>query len=176
MDAILRELTQPVPALGLIVFATLMITAAVSDLLTYKIPNKLNLAIGLSFFAYALIAQIDPFEIAHRVIWATVVFFVAAQMFNFGWMGGGDVKMIPMVMLWIPHTLYLELLSVIAIYGGILTIVILVMRAIPMPVFTVGWAWLDRIHAQEKKIPYGIAIALGAVTLDLLAINGSLLT
>ncbi len=176
MDAILRELAQPIPGMALVVFTGLMITAAVGDLLTYTITNKLNLTIGLAFLVFAILLPVAPFEIATRAIWATVVFFICAQMFHFGWMGGGDVKMIPMVMLWIPHNFYLELLTVIALYGGVLTLTIMLMRAIPMPVFTVGWTWLDRIHAQEKKIPYGIAIALGAMTLKLMEVSGNLLT
>lgn len=176
MNAILRELSQPVPGIGLIVFSLLMITAAVSDLLTYKIPNKLNLAIGISFAIYAVALPIDPYEIGYRLAWAMFVFFIAAQMFNFGWMGGGDVKMIPMVMLWVPHNMYMELLSLISLYGGALTVGILLMRAVPMPVFIVNWTWFDRIHAQEKKIPYGIAIALGALNLRLFEISGNILT
>ena len=176
MNAILTELSQPIPAAGLICFTVLLVYAAVSDLLTMRIPNWLNGAIAYTWIAYALLLPLDYTEMGLRVVWALGVFSVAAWMFFRGWMGGGDVKMIPAVMLWIPSIHYYELLAVVSMYGGALAIGVLMLRAFAMPVFTVGWVWLERIHSMQKKIPYGIAIACGGLTIKYMEITGNLLT
>jgi prepilin peptidase CpaA len=176
MNAFLNELSQPIPGTGLIIFFGLLSYAAVSDLLTMRIPNWLNAAIATTWLVYALLLPLDWTEIGYRVVWALGVFMVAACMFYRGWMGGGDVKMIPAVMLWIPHAHYYELLAVVSMFGGMLAISVLMLRAFAMPVFTVGWVWLERIHSMQKKIPYGIAIALGGMTIKYMEVAGELLT
>lgn len=176
MDAIIRELSQPVPGTGLILFTLLLSYAALSDLFTMRIPNWLNGGLAWTAIAYMCLLPVGYAEMGYRVAWAVGVFFVAACMFYRGWMGGGDVKMIPAVMLWIPHQHYYELLAVVSMYGGLLAISILLLRAFAMPVFTVGWVWLERIHTDQKKIPYGIAIAAGGLTIKYMEITGNLLT
>src|SRR3546814_3928673 len=50
---------------------------------------------------------------------AFLVFLLFAGLFAVGAMGGGDVKMIGAVMLWIPLPLFLPMLMIMAIGGGI---------------------------------------------------------
>src|SRR3546814_4627991 len=52
---------------------------------------------------------------------ALAVFLTFAGLFAIGAMGGGDVKMIGAVMLWIPLPLFLPMLMVMAIAGGLLS-------------------------------------------------------
>ncbi len=177
MNAIMNELSQPVPGLGLTIFVLLMTYAAVSDLLTMRIPNWLNLATIVSAIAFGLLLPLDSVEFGSRLIWATAVFAICYCMFHLNWMGGGDVKMIPGVLLWCPSAHYVELLAGISMYGGALAFGVILVRSFPMPVFTVGWTWLDRIHThKERKIPYGIAIAAGGITIKLMEVNGNLIS
>jgi prepilin peptidase CpaA len=37
------------------------------------------------------------------------------------------------------------------------------LRAQPLPAFALGWGWLSRLHDQKTGIPYGIALAAGAL-------------
>jgi prepilin peptidase CpaA len=74
------------------------------------------------------------------------VFLIFAGVFAIGAMGGGDVKMIGAVMLWIPLPLFLPTLTVMAIAGGLLSGAMLIhikMRPSEKPV----------------EVPYGVAIA-----------------
>jgi len=135
-------------SLGLMaVLGLLMITAAVSDLRSRTISNELNAAIALLAI---------PFWIASGLaVWpdmpiqfgaAFAVFLVFAGLFAIGAMGGGDVKMIGAVMLWIPLPLFLPMLTVMAVGGGILSAVMLIHL---------------KIRRSEKpvEVPYGVAIA-----------------
>src|SRR3546814_5725555 len=61
-------------------------------------------------------------------------------------MGGGDVKMIGAVMLWIPLPLFMPMLMIMAIGGGILSAAML----IPMQF---------RPSHKVAEVPYGVAIA-----------------
>ena len=135
-------------SLGLMaVLGLLMIAAAVSDLRSRTISNELNAAIALLAI---------PFWIASGLaVWpdmpiqfgaAFAVFLVFAGLFAIGAMGGGDVKMIGAVMLWIPLPLFLPMLTVMAVGGGILSAVMLIHL---------------KIRRSEKpvEVPYGVAIA-----------------
>src|SRR3546814_20246708 len=61
-------------------------------------------------------------------------------------MGGGDVKMIGAVMLWIPLPLFLPMLMVMAIAGGLLSGAMLIHMKL-------------RRTKQPPEVPYGVAIA-----------------
>jgi hypothetical protein len=81
---------------------------------------------------------------------AAVVFagFVAA--FHFGWMGGGDVKMIGALALWLPLQPLMWMLVVMSLLGGVLTVVLLIDRAV-------------RPRTTPIEVPYGVAIAIAAL-------------
>ena len=81
---------------------------------------------------------------------AFAVFAVFAGLFALGAMGGGDVKMIGAVMLWIPLYLYFPMLTIMAIGGGILSAVMLVQ---------------SKIRPSDKviEVPYGVAIAIAGL-------------
>jgi prepilin peptidase CpaA len=135
-------------SLGLMaVLGLLMIAAAISDLRSRTISNELNAAIALLAI---------PFWIATGLaLWPDVpvqfgaafgVFLIFAGLFAVGGMGGGDVKMIGAVMLWIPVPLFLPMLTVMAIAGGILSAVMLIHMKL-------------RPSDKPVEVPYGVAIA-----------------
>jgi len=53
--------------------------------------------------------------------------------------------------------------STSSLFGGALTILLLEFRQWPLPYALSGQAWLLRLHAKETGIPYGIALAIGAL-------------
>jgi len=65
-------------------------------------------------------------------------------------MGGGDVKLLTALALWIAPMPFLKLLVIMALAGGVLTIVM--------------GAWhLMRRQRDRIAIPYGVAIAFGGL-------------
>jgi prepilin peptidase CpaA len=135
-------------SLGLmVVLGLLMIAAAISDLRSRSISNELNAAIALLAIPFWVASGLGLWpEAALQFGAAFAVFLAFAGLFAIGAMGGGDVKMIGAVMLWIPLPLYMPMLMVMAIGGGALSAVMLIhmkMRPSDKPV----------------EVPYGVAIA-----------------
>jgi len=125
----------------------LMIAAAISDLRSRTISNELNAAMALLSIPFWIASGLALWpDVAIQFGAAFAVFLVFVGLFAIGAMGGGDVKMIGAVMLWIPLPLFMPMLTIMAIGGGILSAIMLIhmkMRPSDKPV----------------EVPYGVAIA-----------------
>lgn len=146
-----------------IIFPALMAFAASSDLLTMRISNKLVLVTAAAFFVLALIAGMAPVEIGWHVAAGAAVLAVTFGMFAAGWIGGGDGKLAAAIGLWFGFDLLLPFLLYASLYGGALTLLILIGRRylLPAPLMQVGW--IERLHNEKTGIPYGIALAAAAL-------------
>ena len=84
----------------LIVFPALMIGAAVSDLFTMTIPNRLAIGLTVAFFVFALALHMPSAAIGMHVLAGIAVLTVTFGLFAFGWIGGGDAKLAAATALW----------------------------------------------------------------------------
>jgi prepilin peptidase CpaA len=127
--------------------AIALLVAAFTDIRRRQIDNWLNAAVaaGAPLFWWATGLTLWP-GAALQITLAVVTFFVLAGLFALRAMGGGDVKLLTALALWMPAVLFLKLLVIMALAGGILTI------ALSM------WH-ITRRRKDKLKIPYGIAIA-----------------
>jgi prepilin peptidase CpaA len=75
-----------------------------------------------------------------------------------GWVGGGDAKLLAAVALWAGTDLLLPLLVVTSAFGAVLALSLLWMRQL-------AWPGCLPALAPGAPIPYGVAIAAGAVWL-----------
>ena len=138
-------------AMLLIALAILLVSAGIEDLRTREIANWKNAAIALGAPLWWWANDLMPWpDVAAQIGLAALVFAAFAVAFQFGWMGGGDVKMIGALALWLPVTPLLWMLIVMSLVGGALTAVLLIERAI-------------RRRAAEIEVPYGVAIAIAAL-------------
>ena len=108
----------------------------------------LNLVIALTA-PLAWVAQdlaLYP-DIAWQIGAAIAVFGAFAGLFFIGGIGGGDVKMIGALALWIDYRLILPLLMVMALVGGLIAAAMLIR---------------DKFRKSDAKpeVPYGVAIAI----------------
>lgn len=133
-------------ALGL-----LLLAAGIEDARRRTISNWTNLAVALLAPAwwwgqgYALWP-----DIALQLLLAGVVFAIFAGVFAIGAMGGGDVKLIAALALWLPLQPLVTLLMVMSIAGGAVTVLMMLER---------------RLHGKSGvlEIPYGVAIAFAGL-------------
>lgn len=128
-----------------------LLLAAFTDLRRRQIDNWLNAAIALSapLFWWSCGLSLWP-DIAIQLGIAFTAFAILAALFAFGAMGGGDVKLLAALALWIKPEWFLQLLMVMALAGGGLTIVL--------------GAWhVMRRQRHKLAIPYGVAIAIGGL-------------
>lgn len=145
-------MTAPwLPSLLVALLALLLLWGAVTDLRSRTIPNMLNLAIALlaPLWWWANGLTLYP-DIAMQVGVALAVFALFAGLFALGMMGGGDVKMLGALALWLPFEAMVLLLVIMALAGGAVTIATLIHhRALR--------------RGGTPEIPYGVAIALAGL-------------
>ena len=127
--------------------AIALVVAAFTDLRSRQIGNRLNAAIALAapLFWWASGLSLWP-EVGLQIGVALAAFAVLAALFALGAMGGGDVKLLTALALWTPPARFFELLIVMALLGGLLTIVF------------GAWHFMRR-RKDRLAIPYGVAIA-----------------
>ena len=135
----------------LIALAIALVFAAVSDIRSRTISNKLNIAIAVAapLFWWTSGLSLWP-DVALQLGVAVGVFAVLCVMFALGVMGGGDVKLLTALALWIEPTAFMQLLVIMALAGGVLTIVM------------AAYHFLQNTK-DRLAIPYGVAIAFGGL-------------
>ena len=134
-------------------FPAALLAAALGDWRTRTIPNWLNGAIALLAipFWWASGLSLWP-DVALQVGVAFAVLFVFFLAFQMGQMGGGDVKMLFALALWLPPMAVVQLIMIMAIAGGVLTVAMLIPHRMLK-------------SAGNPEIPYGIAIAFAGLWL-----------
>jgi prepilin peptidase CpaA len=137
----------------LLTLAAILVVAAVIDVRTFTISNRLNLTVALLAPVYWASVALSPWPgIAVQVAAAATVFVVFAGAFYAGMMGGGDVKLAAALALWFSPFATMKFLVLTSIAGGVLTLVVLV------------WHW-SRKREGRPEVPYGVAIAFGGLAI-----------
>jgi prepilin peptidase CpaA len=147
----------------LLLFPALMAFAAASDLLTMTISNRVSLALAAGFLGLALLGGMGFYDILSHLGAGAVVLAVAFACFAMGWIGGADAKVAAAAALWFGFGHLLNYLVYASLFGGALTLLLIQFRQWPLPYPFTGQAWLLKLHAKESGIPYGIALAIGAL-------------
>jgi prepilin peptidase CpaA len=140
-----------------------MAYAASSDLLTMRIANWLVLAVVVAWLVLAVLAGTSWAEICISAAAAVIVLVFAFAFFAFGWIGGGDAKLVAATTLWVGFGLMLPYLIYAALLGGGLTLLILALRRYPLPSVLQRIKWIDRLHDTKSGVPYGITLAIAAL-------------
>ena len=149
--------------IALLLFPVAMALAASSDLLTMRISNKLVLFLVASFFVVAIAINLPLQQFAMHVTCALVVLAVGFALFALRWIGGGDAKLAAATTLWLGFGLTLPYLVYAAALGGVLTLLILALRRMPLTPFLARYRWLERLHDRKSGVPYGIALAIAGL-------------
>ncbi|WP_443026069.1 A24 family peptidase [Sphingomonas sp. PB2P19] len=128
-----------------------LVSAGIEDARTREIANWKSAAIALLAPAWWFASGLQPWpDMAAQIAVALAVFAVFLAIFHFGLMGGGDVKLIVALSLWLPFSAFVMMLMVMSIAGGIVTIVMMIERRISR-------------NSNEIEIPYGVAIAIAGI-------------
>ena len=131
--------------------ALALAVAAFTDIRRRQIDNWLNIAIaaGAPLFWWTSGLSLWP-GVALQFGVALATFAVLVSLFAFRLMGGGDVKLLTVLALWIKPLWFLRMLMVMAIIGGVLTLALL------------AWHYLKRREGR-LAVPYGVAIAIAGL-------------
>ena len=142
-----------------LILAVLLVAAAIEDAIRLRISNITVSLVLVGAVAAAVLAGPE------MRLWQNLVVFlglllVGMPMFAAGKLGGGDVKLLAAAGLWFDFAGALWMLIAVALAGGVLALLVLVLRA-----FDWSEQLRERVVLLRPKggIPYGVAIAAGAL-------------
>ena len=136
----------------LVGLAAILIVAAIIDVRTFTISNRLNATVALAAPLYWLSIAMPLSGMAIQLAAGATVFVLLAGAFYAGMMGGGDVKLASALALWFAPSGTIKFLVLMSIAGGVLTLGVL------------AWHRVRR-RAGRPEIPYGVAIAFGGLAI-----------
>jgi prepilin peptidase CpaA len=150
-------------AIGLTLFPATMAFAAVSDLLTMTIANRISLILVAGFAVVAVLGGLNGTVVLLHFAAGAAVLGLALFCFARRWIGGGDGKLAAATALWFGFGHLFDYLIFASMLGGALTVLILLFRTTPLPAVLAGSEWAERLHRCDSGIPYGIALAGSAL-------------
>ena len=122
----------------------LLVTLSVTDIRSRVISNQVVLLLFFTIIPLSLLKYQTIF-----VIPALCALAIGFLIFSLGAMGAGDIKLISVLMLTIPHNEIIYFFFFTAFFGLLLIII--------------GWLFF-RKSIKENGLPYGVAISLGFMT------------
>lgn len=144
--------------LALWLFSPLFVAIAWTDLTQLRIPNAyciLGLALALAAFPF-----LETHEMLFRGLAAGICFVICFILFALGWFGGGDAKMLPVVILAIPS---IALSTYMLLLAGAMALGLLTMPMLRM-LLSQSETKIASM-AQSKEFPMGLAIGLSGLVL-----------
>lgn len=147
-----------------LVFPALVITAALRDATSYTIPNWISLALIAAFPPAALSLELPLAQVGLHLGLGGAALILGMIMFALRWIGGGDAKLFAAAALWLGWPAAATYGVMTAVAGGALALTLIVLRSGYLrPYVVTGPAWFSRLAEPGENVPYGVAIAVGAL-------------
>ena len=147
-----------------VVFPFCMAFAAISDLLSMTIANRVSVVLVATFAIVAPLTGMDWSSFGLHLAAGAIVLAVTFVLFAIGGMGGGDAKLLAATSVWMglgmPLVEYLVYASMI---GGLLTLFVLSYRKSAFHMLLGHNMFLRHFAEDQKGIPYGIALGIGGM-------------
>ena len=154
---------EVIQLLLLAVLPALVIVAGLKDLTSMKIPNWISGLLILGFFPAALLLGLGPAAIGIHVGVAVAALLIGMGLFALNFLGGGDVKLMAAACLWLGLSGSGVFILATAVIGGLFSLALLVGRVWLQPYVGAGPGWFVQLMEPKGHIPYGVAIAAGAL-------------
>ncbi len=145
------NLAAATPAWLLAIVLLLLAAATVEDAKRRRISN-ITSACVVACAAVAMGYAGFPVALWQNVLVFVLILAAGTALFAAGWMGGGDVKLFAALGLWVSLTGALWLVAAVLLMGGLLALLFVGTRLVA-----------GRGLRSGKDLPYGIAIAAGAL-------------
>ena len=137
--------------IALVLYVSGLVLAMAGDLRERRIPNWLCAILAALFLPAGQAAGLgwQAFLVDH-VSTGLAVLGIGLVLFSRGWLGGGDVKLLAAVSLWVGAPNLFPLLIIMSVLGGLLALGVLIAH---------------RWRGTSKEVPYGLAIGGAALWL-----------
>lgn len=146
------------------VFPAMVIVAGLKDLTSYTIPNWISLVLIGTFVPAALLLGLPAETLGVSAAVGVAALLAGMVMFALGWIGGGDAKLFAASALWLGWPALLPFLLITCVMGGALALALLALRSVHLQAFVPSNPrWLFRLATRGENVPYGVAIAVGAL-------------
>lgn len=147
-----------------VVFPFCMAFAAVSDMLSMTIANRVSIVLVATFAIVAPLTGMDWSVFGLHFAAGAIVLAVTFVLFAIGGMGGGDAKLLAATSVWMGLGIPLvEYLVYASIMGGVLTVAILTYRSSLFHTYLGRNMFLRHFADDQKGVPYGIALGIGGL-------------
>lgn len=151
-------------ALIFVVFPFCMLFAAVSDMMSMTIANRVSVILIATFAAVAPFTGMGWADYGWHFAAAALVLSITFGLFAIGAMGGGDAKLLAATSLWMGLSMELmQYLVVSAVIGGLMTLLIIIYRGSPLSMLTGNNLFLRQFANDKVGIPYGVALGTGGL-------------
>jgi len=143
-------------------FSVPLVIAALKDASSMTIPNWISLVMIAGFIAMVPFTWQGLSNLGIHLLVGGTFLIIGFSMFAFGWLGGGDAKLMAATALWMtwPDAMYFVIYT--AVFGGFLAFFLLVGRKF-IPVRLMTSQWMHTMFRDETKMPYGLAIAAAGI-------------
>lgn len=149
------------------VFIALLLIGAVSDIIKRRIPNWVVIAL-IGLYVLALVLGVAPSSWLSGLGAAGVVLIVTYGLYLFGVIGAGDAKLFSAAALFVGLTNLATFALMTVLVGGLMAIGVLILH--PKRVMR-GMTAAGRAEGAGRGIPYGVAIALGAIAARMITLK-----
>ena len=143
----------------------LLLGAACWDLASFTIPNFINVAVIAMFPLFALAAELPLAAVGIHLLAGFIGLAIGFALFALGYIGGGDAKLFAGIALWIGFADLVSYALLASVFGGFLTLALLMLRQWPLPGVLSRRPWILKLHDARSGVPYGVALAAGAFVL-----------
>jgi prepilin peptidase CpaA len=144
-------------------FPLLLILAAAGDVLSRRISNRLSLLLALAFLPAAWAAGMPLMSILVHSAAGLGLLTVGFALFSFGFVGGGDAKLIAAAGVWFGFDGLVPFLTMTVLAGGLLAAILLVRSLFPFALRPMAPGAPSCWGGVKPSVPYGYAIAAGAI-------------
>lgn len=155
MDSVTLLILAAMPAL--------VIVGGLRDLTSMKIPNWISGLLVVLFFPAALVIGLPPITVATHIGLAFLALCAGAGMFALRWIGGGDAKLMAASCLWLGLSGSGMFLLYTGLMGGLFCMILMFARSYSRPFLFGAPSWIVQLMEPRGDIPYGVAIAAGAL-------------
>ncbi len=149
MPEILPGLPAHDLSLSLLALAALCLAyASYTDVKRTEIPDSCSIALAVLFALFAAISGLDIWW--QHLLLAMAMFIIGAVLFYLHVWGGGDAKLLAGIGLFAGPTYVLQLLLIMALAGGMISIFMLIRQRLN-----------KKLSVSAPHLPYGVAISAG---------------
>ncbi len=154
-----------IPNIILALFCFTVVYGAICDVTTYKIPNWVSYGLVLLFVPYAVVHWASAPILMHLGI-GLLVFVMCIVFWQLRWLGGGDVKFVGSIALWMGPAKILAFVILLTV-AAVVFIAILKFLYRWNPWFQgsalPGFVKQLLTKSAERAIPYGLPAAIAAL-------------